>query len=332
MSATKISEYAQPLSVALKEIDASLQHNYHFHILNLPGQCEEGEWANLSAPVEVTPKITYVPSDSAVLANSTPQQMQMPILACIVRGQACLNLGHSFLRCQPGSFVYLSAEIPFSDAMLLPDEKALLQTGDVVLFHQENLLGEGIKCRLFSRAGHADKNNVPREEAFVRSQFLYRLFAQFEEELRENAGSKTTYNLLRCMILFLLREINKGHVFLPKSYHLQHTGQAPHDPIEFALAYIETHIDSHLTVDLLARQTALSATAFKQMFKQAQGMTFHQHLTSRRLEFAATLLINTDLHIEEIARRVGIKHVQLGNLFKKYQGCSPGVYREKYKP
>lgn len=317
-SATKTSELAQPLSAALKEIDASLQHNYHFHIVNPPEQCREEERSNPSASVE------------APAAHSDIGHMQVSVLACIVRGQASFQIGHSLLRCQPGSFVYLPVGVSFSDAMLSADEREA-RTGDIVLLQQENLLGEGMKCRFFSYAGYSGKKDVFREEVFVRSRFLYRLFAQFEEELQENAESETTCNLLRCMMLFLLREINKGHVFLPKSRHLPHTEEVTHDPIELALAYIETHIDSHLTVDLVARQTALSATAFKQLFKQAQGTTFHQHLTNRRVDSAVTLLINTDLHIEEVARRVGLKHVQLGNLFKKYHGCSPGVYREKYK-
>lgn len=328
MSSTKTPEYAQALSAVLKEIDASLQHNHHFHILNLPERYEAGQQPDFWADAEMASKVTYIQSNSPVAGSLDVQQEPFSVLACTIRGQAGFRSGRFILRCQPGSFIYIPARVPFCDAMLFPDEITVQQTGDVVLFHRENLLGEGVKCRLF---GHAGKSRIFQEEAFVRSQFLYGLFAQFEEELQENSESETAYNLLRCMILFLLREIKKGHALLPKSHPLQHTEQATHDPIELALAYIETHLDSHLTVDLLARQAALSATAFKQLFKQAQGMTFHQHLTNRRLDSAVALLTNTDLHIEEIARRVGLKHVQLGNLFKKYQGCSPGAYREKYK-
>ncbi|KRE96686.1 transcriptional regulator [Paenibacillus sp. Soil766] len=64
-------------------------------------------------------------------------------------------------------------------------------------------------------------------------------------------------------------------------------------------------------------------------FKQVTGQTFIDYLTQFRLNQAKKLLVETDEKINDIAMQVGYQPPYFNRLFKKYEGITPGQYREK---
>ncbi|AFC28975.1 transcriptional regulator [Paenibacillus mucilaginosus 3016] len=64
-------------------------------------------------------------------------------------------------------------------------------------------------------------------------------------------------------------------------------------------------------------------------FKQVTGQTFIDYLTRYRLGQAKQLLTETDETIGEIALKVGYQPPYFNRLFKKYEGVTPGQYREQ---
>ena len=62
--------------------------------------------------------------------------------------------------------------------------------------------------------------------------------------------------------------------------------------------------------------------------KKTAGETFINILVRRRMENAQQLLLNTDLQVQEIARRCGYSDQHyFSYCFKKYSGTSPGALR-----
>ena len=103
------------------------------------------------------------------------------------------------------------------------------------------------------------------------------------------------------------------------------------DPIEHILPHIDAHLGENLTIEKMARLTALSATTFKKRFKESTGQTFNLYLRAKRLEAAVYQLQHSDNTIQKIATLVGLTPAQLNNLFNQEFACSPGKYRRGEK-
>lgn len=82
------------------------------------------------------------------------------------------------------------------------------------------------------------------------------------------------------------------------------------------------------TVPLLARECRMSRSAFSLRFRQLVGKPPLHYLTEYRMQRACDLLLNTQLNLVEISRRVGYDSAtSFGNAFKRTVGHSPIAYR-----
>ena len=94
------------------------------------------------------------------------------------------------------------------------------------------------------------------------------------------------------------------------------------------LEKIEAHLGSELTLDDLAREADMSRAHFVKSFKQSTGQTPHQFLIRRRVERAATLMLNSNQGLAEIALRSGFSsQSHLTQLFSKIMNITPHQYR-----
>ncbi|MDQ1096340.1 MULTISPECIES: helix-turn-helix transcriptional regulator [Chryseobacterium] len=97
------------------------------------------------------------------------------------------------------------------------------------------------------------------------------------------------------------------------------------DKFQYAKQLIEHHTDQFLTVSELAQQSGLTPRKLMQGFKELFGCTVYQHIKHVKMQTARTLLMDTDKHINEIARDVGYQNAQhFITAFKRNFGISPG--------
>lgn len=101
------------------------------------------------------------------------------------------------------------------------------------------------------------------------------------------------------------------------------------DIISQALVYIEKHYtEEGISLTEVAGYTNVSANYFSAIFSQEMQQTFVEYITSRRMEKAKSLLLETDKRSAEIASEVGYKDAHYFSfVFRKTQGCSPREYR-----
>jgi len=91
----------------------------------------------------------------------------------------------------------------------------------------------------------------------------------------------------------------------------------------------ENYSNSALSLTSAADALDLNPSYLSYFFKKQKGENFIDYLNKIRIEKAKELLQNTSLPLFEISSRVGYTNYSgLIRIFKKYEGITPGLYRE----
>lgn len=103
--------------------------------------------------------------------------------------------------------------------------------------------------------------------------------------------------------------------------------------LERARALLEAQYTRPLDLDTLAKQAFYSRYHFLRAYRQAFGVTPHQHLTQVRLQAARHLLEDSDLPVTEVCLAVGFTSLgSFSALFKRHTGRSPDHWRRRIYP
>lgn len=95
--------------------------------------------------------------------------------------------------------------------------------------------------------------------------------------------------------------------------------------------YVAEHYsDINLNVAMIAEAFNLNATYLSRYFKEETGENLLSYVNRYRIEQAKKLLDTTDETVTVIASQTGFINIaSLIRTFKKYEGITPGQYKEK---
>ncbi|RED52994.1 MULTISPECIES: AraC family transcriptional regulator [Cohnella] len=97
--------------------------------------------------------------------------------------------------------------------------------------------------------------------------------------------------------------------------------------LERTKAYIDTHYHENLTIEQLARLAEISPKYYVDLFKKTYGLSTIDYVTETRLSQAKRLMAQSDMKLNEIARRVGYQdEFYFSRKFKQAIGLSPSAY------
>jgi transcriptional regulator GlxA family with amidase domain len=106
----------------------------------------------------------------------------------------------------------------------------------------------------------------------------------------------------------------------------------PDDGLGDLLQWVRGHLDQPLSVDDLGRRALMSPRTFARRFRAATGTTPHRWLLDQRLLLAEHLLEDTDLGVEQVARRCGLGTADtLRHHFTARRRVSPLTYRRTFR-
>lgn len=108
---------------------------------------------------------------------------------------------------------------------------------------------------------------------------------------------------------------------------------APEDEIMMqALQMLRKQAFQPFSLESLAHELGMSQSNFTQRFKKIYKTTPSKYLSSLRLNKAKTLLLETDLPLDEIAECCGYQNgFYLNRVFTKSTGIPPGQYRKTHR-
>ena len=96
-----------------------------------------------------------------------------------------------------------------------------------------------------------------------------------------------------------------------------------------ALCYVEEHFSTPLSLELLAREAAMSVSKFTAAFKAHTGLSAAAYVRRFRMERALFLLKTTPHPLSDIAAMTGFQHYSnFFTLFKDQFGIAPGEVRK----
>lgn len=96
------------------------------------------------------------------------------------------------------------------------------------------------------------------------------------------------------------------------------------------IQYIDDNFSQTIKLAKLSRLANMSATKLKKLFRQFTGCTITEYILSKKTDYASHLLADSDLSIEELAKKVGFDTVAgFSTSFKKQTGIPPSEYRKQ---
>lgn len=102
------------------------------------------------------------------------------------------------------------------------------------------------------------------------------------------------------------------------------------DEIEWVKNYIQSHLNTDLSIDTLAANVYLSPGYLGYTFKKETGINLSNYIKEQRLEKAKELLLERNLKINQICEIVGFSHTAyFCKSFRERYGVSPGKYRKE---
>lgn len=98
--------------------------------------------------------------------------------------------------------------------------------------------------------------------------------------------------------------------------------------LQNAIEYINENHAEDLSLEVVAQAVELSPYYLSHLFSDELGITFLNYLTRVRMEKAKSLLLNTNMTVQEIAYEVGYNDPSyFTKVFKKLEGRTPTQYR-----
>ena len=109
-------------------------------------------------------------------------------------------------------------------------------------------------------------------------------------------------------------------------------GNAYDDIVSDVKRQFENAYHEQYTLDMLAKQYNISVSSLSHRFQAATGVSVMEYLQYCRMANAKQMLAETDCSIGEIVEKCGFSdNSNFSRTFKKLNGCSPTVFRKKYK-
>lgn len=280
---------------------------------------------NFTLPVDLVKEqlsdrihILYYQSSANLVKNKIT--MQSNLFSFLLSGVKNTYYAEKSVQIDPDQFLLLSG------GNCLMSEKNAPENGIYrsVLFFFDN----AILTDFFLKYPHILHGKVPntnREEPFIAFEhdaFLKNFLHSLELMLASGRPISRDMRLLKFEELMLYMADKYPQEILS----LRTNNKEEHD---FRQA-VEAHIENNITVDELAFLCNMSISTFKRKFAKVYGLAPSKWFLQKRMEIAATLLLNNREKPSDVYHKVGYEnHSSFTQSFKQVYGLTPSEYQQQ---
>lgn len=144
--------------------------------------------------------------------------------------------------------------------------------------------------------------------------------------VEEDFKREIALQIARGLVLYLKRPGNQSQFSNMLSQQLSNK-----KPIKELQQWICDHLNSNLTVEILAEKVAMSPRNFARVFLEDTGYTPAKYVETVRLEFSKRYLEESDLSIEQVADKCGYGSAEtMRKIFFRHLNYSPSTYRNLF--
>jgi AraC-like DNA-binding protein len=102
--------------------------------------------------------------------------------------------------------------------------------------------------------------------------------------------------------------------------------------VDRACDYIRSHLATPFHLEDVASHAYISPSHLTRLFRVEQKTTVMNYALNQRLQYAQSLLLNSELTVEEIARYIGYSQTpQFNRIFKRIHGVNPTEFRRRHR-
>jgi AraC-like DNA-binding protein len=183
----------------------------------------------------------------------------------------------------------------------------------------------------YLRVSHYDINFGKNGEQFVKSNF-YHTQHHYSEVLRHTANAlcACAYGAKNDVARHLAKVLVRLAVEECSAVHEEEHGRAK-SIFERIRRWMENHFTEDISRETAAKTFNITPSHVSRLFKQMTGGTFIDCMTSQRIEFAKTLLEESDMTVYQVAAECGYgNYVYFVRRFRETCGMPPGMYKSSH--
>ncbi|MCW3125907.1 MAG: helix-turn-helix transcriptional regulator [Bacteroidetes bacterium] len=171
------------------------------------------------------------------------------------------------------------------------------------------------------------------EKTFDADEKMMEIFAKLRKiMLEENAEIKRALDLdhLYTQVIERLIQIHFGIYsdIRTKGYVKSSTGVELYKRLGMAKDFMDSNYTSDISLEDIAKNSFLSVSHFKRLFKEYYETTPHQYIIQKRLEKAKDLLMQSDMPVRNICGAIGFENTSsFIRLFKNSYDLTPLSFR-----
>ncbi|MDD6215073.1 MAG: AraC family transcriptional regulator [Firmicutes bacterium] len=165
-------------------------------------------------------------------------------------------------------------------------------------------------------------SKIPHDE-FVTNCFKH----MYEEFLKGEAASNM---VIKGETYLLMAHLIRNYTAMHLSRFEYDVRMARMKKVNMILDYIHANYSQPISTSKLAKKWYLSESHMCRMFKAATGVKLTEYINKYRVDKAATLLLNSDDSVSDIASKVGFDNLNyFDRIFKRYKKLSPKKYKKQ---